>query len=134
MTSVNWHPDERQLRQFGLMALVVLPLLGWWWSAGNAAALGVAAAVGGVCGLLALARPQWLRPVFVGLSLVVWPIGVVVGELALVVIYFGVLTPLGMLLRCSGREALARRFDRHAASYWQEKRRPAGPRSYRKQW
>jgi hypothetical protein len=134
MTPVNWHPDVRQLRQFGLIALVVLPLLGWWWGGGNAAVVGGTAAAGAGFGLLALVRPHWLRPVFVGLSLAVWPIGVVVGELALLVIYLGVVTPLGVFLRCSGRDALARRFDRQAASYWQEKRRPAGPQSYRKQW
>jgi hypothetical protein len=134
MTSINWHPDARQLRQFGLIALVVLPLLAWWWSGGNRAVIGVAVAVGGLFGLLALARPQGLWPAFVGLSLVAWPIGMVVGELALLVIYLGVITPLGLMLKCCGRDALARRFDRQAASYWQEKSRPTHPQSYRKQW
>lgn len=134
MTLIHWHPDTRQLRQFGVIALFVLPLLGWWWSGGHPVVVGAAAAVGGVAAVLALVRPQWLRPAFVGLSLVAWPIGAVVGELALVVIFFGVVTPLGWLLRCSGRDALARHWDRQAASYWQEKRRPAGPQSYRKQW
>jgi hypothetical protein len=40
------------------------------------------------------------------------------GALAMGVLFFAVLTPLGLLLRLAGRDLLRLRFDRRAPSYW----------------
>ena len=32
LVEINWNPTDRQLRQFGMIALVALPALGWLWS------------------------------------------------------------------------------------------------------
>jgi hypothetical protein len=50
----------------------------------------------------------------VGLS----PIGWVISHVILAVIYYLVLTPIGLLLRAAGRDLLARRRDPTAESYW----------------
>jgi len=42
------------------------------------------------------------------------------------VIFFGVFTPTGMVMRIIGRDAMARKLDPAAKSYW-VKRNPAGP-------
>ncbi len=35
LIETNWNPTSRQLRQFGGLCLVALPLLGWLWSASS---------------------------------------------------------------------------------------------------
>ena len=49
----DWNPTDRQLRQFGVIALVVLPALGWLWGASGTvlatlASTGPVSDVGGV--------------------------------------------------------------------------------------
>ena len=139
---INWNPDDRQLRQFGLICLPALPLAGWVCTAqaglgasvanllsgrwaqlaqdtGNGPLVGGLLAAGVVLAAVGLTRPQWLRWLFVALSLLTAPIGLAVSELVLVVIYFGVLTPLATVFRLVGRDALERKLEPHAATYWQ---------------
>lgn len=68
--------------------------------------------------VIGLARPMWLKPVFVGLSIATRPIGWVVSHLLLAVIYHGLFTPIGLALRLFGRDPLEARLDRSSTSYW----------------
>ncbi len=99
---ILWNPTRRQLRQFGLTALVALPALAWLWSRGSGSIVLAAALAGAAIAALGFVWPQGLRPLFVGLSLLAWPIGVVVHELCLLVIYYVVFVPLGLVFRCMG--------------------------------
>jgi hypothetical protein len=56
-----------------------------------------------------------------------------VGELAMLLIYFGVFLPIGLLFRAAGRDALQRRFDPSQNSYWQAKKQPHDIASYFRQ-
>jgi hypothetical protein len=51
-------------------------------------------------------------------SLLFLPLAWSVSSLLLVLVYYGVLTPIGLVLRLVGRDPLHREFDRSAASYW----------------
>jgi len=53
-------------------------------------------------------------------------LGKVVGPIALGVLFFGVLTPLGAVMRLTGKDPLRRKHDPRAASYWMP-REPPGP-------
>ena len=64
-------------------------------------------------------RPIALKPVYLGLTLATWPIGWVVSHLALAVVYYGVITPIALVFRLIGRDAMNRRFDRDATTYWE---------------
>ena len=102
--------------------------LGWQrWLVGSLAAAGVAMAV------VSIAAPRLLRPVFVGASLLAFPIGFVVGEVLLAAIYFLVFTPIAIMFRLIGRDALDRRIDRSAVSYWRPKTQPRDVASYFRQ-
>ncbi|HEY4313509.1 MAG TPA: SxtJ family membrane protein [Pirellulales bacterium] len=142
LIDIAWKPSDRQLRQFGAIALVALPLAGWLfsgkpWPAAVTHAQGTAivtlAALGVIAAVLAVVRPQTLRWPFVGATLVTLPIGLVVGEIVLAVIYFGMFLPVSLIFRLMGRDALERRVDRNVSSYWQPKTQPAGPESYFRQ-
>ncbi len=142
LMDVHWKPSDRQLRQFGLIALVALPLAGWLfsgkpWPADMTATqrnvIGGLAGLGVVSALLAALKPQALKYPFLGATLLALPIGLVVGEVILLVIYFVVFLPVSLVFRLMGRDVLDRRIDRNAKSYWQPKAQPAGPESYFRQ-
>ncbi|MGE5191352.1 MAG: SxtJ family membrane protein [Deltaproteobacteria bacterium] len=130
---INWTPTDRQLRQFGLTALVALPGLGWLWGAGPRGITGLLSA-GIAAAILGWIGPRILRPAFVGLSLLTFPIGAVVSELTLLVMFYGVFLPVGLLFRVLGRDPLEREFNRQSTSYWAPKRQSRGVAGYFRLW
>ena len=129
LVQIQWNPDRRELRAFGVIASVMCVLLGVWahlgyvlaWpvtadaAARTATTFWVAAAA---CALLAAVRPLMLRPLYVVLTLAAFPIGVVAGHVILAVVYYAVITPIAIVFRLIGRDGLERRLDRTAPSYW----------------
>ena len=55
-----------------------------------------------------------------------YPIGWVVGHVMIGVVFFTVVTPIGLLMRALGRDPLQRKFDASRTSYWEK--RPAARR------
>ena len=50
----------------------------------------------------------------------------IVNPIVLAIVFYGVLTPLGLMLRVGGKDPLRLRFDKAATSYWRL-RQPPGP-------
>ena len=88
LVEINWAPSPRQLRQFGVLGVFVLPLLGWLWNV-NAYGLAIMLLVGSLVAVLSFVWPAAVKPIFVGLMLAATPIGMVVGELAMLLIFLG---------------------------------------------
>ena len=114
-------PSPRVLRVFGSGALVAFGVLAyvsatlWHLPRGLGWAF---AAVALLSGLFALVRPAWNRPLYVGLSLAAYPIGFVLSYVVLGVIFFVVLTPVGLVFRLIGRDPLRRRRPSGVSTYW----------------
>jgi hypothetical protein len=136
LLEINWNPPDRQLRQFGVVAAVALPLFGWLCTAtpGRGFLLSGLAITGLTLAIVGMVRPRLLRPVFVTLCLIALPIGLVVNEIILLVLYGGVFTPMALVFRLTGRDALQRAFDRRAPTYWQPKVQPVTVRQYFRQY
>lgn len=128
----NWHPTHRQLRQFAALAACALPGLGWMWGLPMSWIAGL-----GVCGGLGLAvswwRPSAIAPVYRLITLLTFPIGLVVSELVLILIYGLVFVPMGVVFRLFGRDRLQRKLDRQRVSYWEDKAQPRSLKSYYRQ-
>ncbi len=123
MIDINWHPSRRELRQFAGLWLGVFGLIGGWKLYGSGGVAGwpwVGAAV--ALGAPGLVWPALLRPVYVAWMALAFPIGWTVSHLLLAVIYFGVVTPIGLILRATGTDPMQRRFEPDAATYWVEHR------------
>lgn len=124
----------RQLRQFaGLFLLVFGALAAWRWFGGRpdawAIGLGVAAVVVGAAGLI---YPPAVRPIFTGWMVAAFPIGWTISRLVLSFVFFVVMTPLALVFRLFGRDALYLRRGRRA-TYWIPKAQPGGPQEYFRQ-
>src|SRR5687768_17400236 len=130
---IDRNPTDRTLRQFAAAACVALPLAGWLTTRGLVG-VGCGATVAAVMVAAAWVRPQSLRLPFVGLSYVTAPIGLVVGEVLTLVMYFGVFAPIGFVLRLTGRDPLERRFRPEAPSYWTPKRPARDAAAYLRQF
>ena len=103
---------ERTLREFAGLCLAILGglfALSWYrhQQAPNLAAW-VAAALGLLIGVPGLIRPNLIRPVYLGAMALTKPIGHVVGLVLLAVVYYGVMTPLALAFRMTGRDGLGR--------------------------
>lgn len=133
LVEINWSPTARQLRQFGLVCLVALPLIGLIWSASWNTIYWLGG-IGAGLALTGLALPGALKPLFVGLMIIALPIGLVVSEVVMILIYFGVFLPIGLCFKLMRRDALKRSLDRGSESYWEKKEMPANVASYYRQW
>jgi hypothetical protein len=119
MFNINTQPTERQLRQFGLISLIAMPAITWLWTRSQTATI-TAACLGLACGLLALVAPRTLKPVFILLTLLAMPIGLVVGELAMMLVYAIAFVPMAIVFRIIGRDSMQRKLSHDAESYWQK--------------
>ena len=130
------HPSPKVLRQFAGMWLVFFgclavhqglvrnrPLLG--------VVLGVAAAVVGGLGLL---RPVAVRWVFVGWMVLVFPLGWLISQVMLLVLFFGLITPVALLFRLKGRDVLRRKPGGGQTTFWMNKETPQDLRRYFRQY
>ena len=140
MIDLDLSPDVRKLRQFGWIALAgfgLLALLAWSEALVFAFGLGGArvavaaslAALGLLSGLFSLAVPRANLPLYIGITLVAFPIGFVLSYVILGTLFYLVITPVGLLVRLAGRDPIGRRFARDASSYWVDAR-PARPKEH----
>jgi hypothetical protein len=143
LMDINWHPDDRHLRRFGLVSLAVGLLFaavalvrhggsGTAPRAFESMRLWAPLALGGLAAVMGLLRPRWLKPFYLGLTALTWPLGWCVSYVVLAAIFVGLFVPVAIAFRLLGRDALQRRFNRTSRTYWI--RRPVStPASYLRQ-
>jgi len=145
MIELNLRPDARILRQFGFIALVGFSFLAacahfeWLvfaaglgsWKSGVTAALLVLA---GAATLFSLVYPKANLPIYLGLSVIAYPIGFVLSYVIMGTLFFGLIGPVAIFFRVTGRDPMARRYDPDAESYWSDPRPERGRGSYFRQF
>jgi hypothetical protein len=134
-SDIPFHPPITTLRRFstaGALLFAGLACSAYFLWTNGAIAL-VSAGVALTVGLLGMVRPAALRPVFVGLLVLTFPLNWLVSHLLLALVFYCLLTPLGLLFRLFGRDTLGRRFQPARESYWAAKPAADGPRSYFRQ-
>ena len=62
--------------------------------------------------------PMKLKPVFKVFTKVAHAIGWVNTRIILTVVYYAILTPIGLVMRIFGKDILDAKLDRNAKSYW----------------
>ena len=142
---LNLNPDRRTLRQFGLIALVVFGALSisalreaWLFSSGlgeqRLLVAGLLACVAALSGVFSAVFPAGNRALYVGMSVLAYPIGFVMSYVVLGVLFFGIFAPVGILLRAFGKDPMARGFERERKSYWNDARPNRDNASYFRQF
>jgi hypothetical protein len=112
---LNLTPSRRELRWFaGLWWPIGLMLLGKFQLHGGAISIW---AGGGLLAVLGVIEPSIIRPLYLTLLLLSYPIGWCVSHVLLAVFYFVVVTPVGIVVRLF-RDPMERRFEPQQRSYW----------------
>jgi len=145
LVSLDLRPDSKKLRQFGFVALGAFSLLALlaWLEVGvfrgglGAARVAVSAALAGlglVSGVLAWLYPAGNRPLYVALSLVAFPIGLVLSQLLLVFLFVVVIGPFAVARKLWVGDPMRVRYDRDAHSYWTVPKSARSKASYFRQY
>mgnify|MGYP001438334408 CR=1 FL=1 len=87
-----------------------------------------------VIGLPGLIKPAAVRWLFVGWMVVAFPIGWLISQLMLLIMFYGLITPVALFFRLRGRDLLRRKPAPPGASYWLPKATPHDVRSYFRQY
>ena len=133
-SDIQFSPSNKTLRQFAGLFLAIFGSLAVYetFLGGRprlALTYGVAAIVIGGLGLI---WPRLIQPVFVGWSVVAFPIGWTISTLTLGILFYAVFTPIGLAFRAAGRDALVLR-RQPVTSYWKPKVSARDPREYFRQ-
>jgi hypothetical protein len=145
LIDIDLRPDKRQLRHFGLIGLAALGVLGslilWKGSLfgfplgdTTGTVVGILWGAGILLGLLAAIVPGGLHPFYVALATLTYPIGYVVSHVVVALLFYGVITPIGLVFKAIGRDPLNRRMEENAESYWVDHRQPLDKSRYFRQF
>lgn len=127
-------PRPRQL--WGLLLPGVFGLAGQSAVAG-VPALSVASVlwgVGGLFGVAAMVGPAVCRKMYIGWMWAAEPIGWTISHAILGIVFYLVITPIGLVMRGLGRDPMQRKFDRQATTYWQVRQPVTDVKRYYRQF
>ncbi len=120
------HVQVSSDRSFGIVFAVVFTIITLWPVLSGGMPHWWALVVAVVCGTLALVRPALLAPfnrLWTRFGLL---LNKITSPLIMGLLFYGVITPFGLVMRLAGKDPLRLRFDPSAESYWIE-RVPPGP-------
>jgi hypothetical protein len=127
-------PGRRVVRQFAaLCASAFVGIAFWQWLGRDRADLAMGLGAAGVaCGLAGWLVPRGFRWVYTVAMIVVFPIGFVVSQVVLLLVFYGVFLPVGLVLRARGWDPLRRRG--RESSGWETRKNAGDRRRYFRQY
>lgn len=121
--------DTTALRKFGLVVggvfLAIAAFLYWRdvsWAL-------IPAYIGAPLFVLGAIFPPILKPIYLGWMAMAIVLGSIVTRILLTIFFFVVITPVALFFKLIGRDALHRKLDRNAETYWIEKEYPIADRT-----
>jgi hypothetical protein len=135
-SAIPFQPTHRALRQFAAAWLVFFLGVGaYQYLARGHHFLGLALGLVAVLlGGLGLVKPPAVRLLFVASMVLAFPIGWLVSQLLLLVMFYVVITPVALFFRLRGRDPLSRKPMRGCDSLWTPKEMPPDVQSYFRQY
>ncbi|MBU0477611.1 hypothetical protein KKC91_03465 [bacterium] len=81
---------------------------------------------------IGLLRPLYLKPIHFILSKIWFGISQLITKLVLIIAYYLIFTPIGLLMRVVKKDQLAKKIDKKAKTYWLNKDLSSDSLDYRK--
>ena len=121
LISAFLHFKEKDFWQFFFLFLIVASMTTALIMTGQPPLVVAGGLFGALAGaaLVGIAKPTSIRPIYVGMILAVFPIGWLLSHVLLGIVLYLVLTPIGLLLRISGKDPMQRTLKPQAATYWE---------------
>lgn len=126
--------SPRALRRFGIVIGAVLLLLGTLLLLGDRNAGAPFLAIGALLLLAAAFAPRVLRYVYKPWMFLAFALSWLVTRVILTLLFFLIVTPLGLLQRLCGKRALEFRFKNGQTTYWQPRMTRPAAADYEKQF
>lgn len=128
--------SRRELRWFGPLFALFIALIGWmlWESGVGWNVLSVLAIAAGSLIVVYYLVPPLQRPLYRGWMFSVMPIGWIVSHLLLSVIYYLLLTPIGLIMKAVGYDPMRRKLEPNRETYWVNRQKSEDPQRYFKQY
>jgi hypothetical protein len=108
----------RELRKFGLMVGGVFVAIGVLFLLRHKSSYPFFLGLGSTLIVFGAIWPRALKYIYVAWMALAFTLGFVMSNVILTVFFFLLVTPIGLLSRLFGKDFLARKLDKHAASYW----------------
>ena len=121
MLKINWKPTPGDLGNFGRIALAASLLVALVLHAAKGLGLQWCAVIVGaglvvfLCSLFSMKLTKWI---YLGLTILTFPIGMAISSILLAAFYFLLLAPVGLVFRLIRRDSMRRKWDADAGSYW----------------
>lgn len=126
LIDINWDPNRKDIRSFGLAGFVILTAVSLVLFFVKGFSFEVCLVIflsGLVIFLTSIISFKLGRLIYLGLTLVTFPIGLFISFLLMSIFYFGLITPVGVFFRLIGRDALSRKFEPDVTSYWIDRKK-----------
>ncbi len=134
---INRDPTRRELRQFaGIWFPALFAVISaWLWYGTGSSTLVAAVLLPALCvSVVGFVLPRLMRPIFIAWMFAAFPIGWTISHLVLAATYYLVMTPVGLAMRLSGYDAIHRKPDRSATTYWIARSEDNEPSRYFRQF
>ena len=113
--------DVKELRNFSILMFIAFGILGGliFWMRGDTGLVffGIGSALL-ICGLTIPKLLFYPYKVWMKLSLI---LGFLMSHLILLLLYYLILTPIGVVMRMSGKVFICKQFDKNEITYWIKK-------------
>lgn len=143
---IDWKPSAKMLRTFGLIGLFAFALVAgitewkhkiiFFTISDNAVPMtrNILLGLAAYCGVFAAIFPRALFPIYITMTVVAYPIGLVVSYAVMLIMYFLIITPVGLIFKLVGKDPMNRKFDPAASTYWIKRHPPADVKRYYRQF
>jgi len=117
---------DKEVRKFGLLFAALGVLAGTYMAWKGIRTQWILFGLAGIFLLTGLVIPRVLRPLYTAWMRFAWVLAWINTRLVLSVFFILVLTPVGLVMRLTGKDLLDKKIDRSARSYWVK--RPTAPK------
>jgi hypothetical protein len=111
-------PNPRDLRKFGLTVGGVFALLGAWFLFRHKPYAWPCLVPGLLLILFGLAAPSSLRTIYFAWMTLGMALGMVVTTVLLTLLFYLVVTPIGLIAKLAGKDFLSIKLNKASPSYW----------------
>ncbi len=120
LIEINKNPSKGELTFMGVGFPIFFGLIGAviFANTGSLEIPRIVWGVGAAITVIFFAVPPAQKPIYLGWMYLAFPIGWTISHLLLGIVYYVVLTPIGVIMRLLGRDPMHRRYDKAAASYY----------------
>ena len=133
LIDINWNPSRKDIRSFGFIGLIVLTAVSLILFFVKGVSFKVCLVIflfGVFIFLSSIVSFKLTRSIYLGLTILTFPIGLFISFLLMSIFYFGLITPLGLFFRSIGRDPLNRKFEPDMKSYWTNRKKVTDIKRY----